>query len=1268
MRTKVRLLFDWFQENLGAGTDCPASIAKLGASVLGLDSATEDVHFLQKTPASPGCGQPTYPERWSPFSVSLARSIDSLLQPATGGTPSSLIVLSIEDVPKHQLGEQGWLEGTLAGDNLYPGLYWVKWPSQPAPSFHYMPAGDVRRGLGDYWTKLLSECWAPFHHGGRSDLTNEGLGCIRALATEKIGPGPLSSEAWNQLAGALNAPADEPPAELQRWRACISSLMETVYPLARAMGGNEMSPQLRYELSTRVPCLAPSDDGRPLSGILEMLDSVVGNRGNCTNELPNTIDRLLAISSALGRSLPRGDKRCIRDGETTAARAELAQLGNRIDGRRVLIVDDTPEPWLPLFRLMAAHLGVALDFSLDGEQIIGSTRDAELSLFSRLHYYGAVVVDIRLNDSSTDTGLAVAQTIRERRPSLPVIIWSSTDDPSVLAGLRLANGFVLKKTLSLTGHDGFFPLLEQALEQHRVHATAELLNVGFDQVIRCEFLRRACDCVAQEAMDWLAAFQALDDRYFRFFSDHGIKHSIHVLDNLRALFESIFPGAEEHDLARGSNGPERLVSNDGSCLTQWGIALLYAAAFAHDMGMFPDKSDVESWAEQPREDLERRRKFHAFHSAEWVENRESRFTGQLLNDARASAFLKDLRLVCLSHWEGISPDSVCSLRTIADYVSGDAPPKDRMDELANGLTPKRVWELVKLGKLLALADAFDCDYRRVPPEFVRVDLNARPSDYHHWLSHMAVGRCDISRGTITLSLAHCPEACAGPQSGEDAFEHLEIAFLDYANWYNTKSSRECVSKVASAYAVQKLVDELAVFRAVMNGDGLMERWEFAQLLRPRENGNKLPSSLELSLDTQAATLLGSFIDELHPSKRVDSSVAEKMQSIQCEPDDVVLVSSMFGSTAPAHAGKIRELGGGYSGSRVYVVTGPSDTPAQQPRVVKTDEVHAIEEELRRYRKLAAMHVPAIHLIGDADFFEFRGRGAYVGALVGGVGGADTLRKLQASHPDLVPIAIRRLLEEVLLCGRQVISDANTLATRFPATGPSAERWCEALNRATKNANNHPEPRYPCDFLCRLDHICAQLVGSGNKLPDTVCEAIKVQAIIHGDLNWQNVLVTIDGSEPASQTVRDLYLIDFQKFGPGMQLLDHAKLETDLLLHVCPPCTMDDVEGRIGFLKNESEVESDGTSAPAWLGAWNAIRADADCFNGMPTFNPFGHGPALGTVLHTALLHHYLENLSFPPEKGIDGRPEETNTTCLRMSLALSMVEHYASLLTDGNGV
>lgn len=245
---------------------------------------------------------------------------------------------------------------------------------------------------------------------------------------------------------------------------------------------------------------------------------------------------------------------------------------------RVLVVDDFASTWRPVLEqvcevLKAQRLFTVFEFSVDGSNVFRGGKET-VAIDEALPSYDLVLLDIFLGKKDK-SGLQILDEIRDRFLWLPVILWTTSVASELPANAQLANGFIFKKCDTL---GAIVNLLRRWLPEGRARRDAGLSSRLFDTILRSPLYRQCAITFEKTCLKILDSFHALDDSFFRLYTDHGGRHIRSLLHILEQLVNP-FLGQR----ADGSNG----VFSPKAAVRERELLQLYLAVLCHEIGMFP---------------------------------------------------------------------------------------------------------------------------------------------------------------------------------------------------------------------------------------------------------------------------------------------------------------------------------------------------------------------------------------------------------------------------------------------------------------------------------------------------------------------------------------------------------------------------------------------------------------------------------------------------------------------------------------------------------
>jgi CheY-like chemotaxis protein/uncharacterized protein YidB (DUF937 family) len=632
-----------------------------------------------------------------------------------------------------------------------------------------------------------------FSHGAESDLTNQFLAPARLLLLAHTVP--------------------DLPAELTKgWRTVWSRFDEAVLREARDPGTRTGFGQI----------------GQELASAADAIDKWLGNEKGtpCAAE---DLERLMALLTEC--RVAAGD-RAAPEPRVGSKGGPVAPVGSPQSDFRVLVIDDHAEAWQPVVtalqrRLEEAEHRVLFEHSADAANVWTRGAGESKTDSAPIHFgsYHMVLLDIFL--SPTTPGLAydgreVLRTMRESWPNLPVVLWTTSRDDEVTRNASQANGVLLKKTIS------WGELTEAVriwIPRGRAIGAFSLPSVFFNHVIHAPDDRELVRDFFAWGLKQLDSFHALDGKIFRFFTDHGGRHIVKLLELFEKALQPFLGAGDERVLARDPKTRE------------FEYLALCLAVISHELGMFPMKisGNVENFAELAMSGegyLEAVRSLHAprgmvllhsavlegtcwndaagqllgqkLHEREHPENRDIKL-GHLLATIVGyhARFFKSLKTDKFLRWCEDAEDRFGQLSNATNEAAGVSKRQLRstLEALSNLLKSKPILErLRRQCALFRFVDAVDIDASRNPAPFIILDRRRNAVNNREYLKREVVKRVELEKGKVNLtSLALKPtgemvrEMLAG-QRGFRSSNPDHCAVLLESPW-STAKARKLVKKL-----------------------------------------------------------------------------------------------------------------------------------------------------------------------------------------------------------------------------------------------------------------------------------------------------------------------------------------------------------------------------------------------------------------------------------------------------------------------------------------
>ncbi len=303
-----------------------------------------------------------------------------------------------------------------------------------------------------------------------------------------------------------------------------------------------------------------------------------------------------------------------KPGQRTQQVAEVSETNKLLkepEPLKILVIDDHADAWRPVFDKIAAQIKAArghlleIAYSLEGKKVCGT---GELVSGGG---YDVVILDVFLGSTN---GLDILHQLRRDFSQLPVLLWTTSRDEEITSPAVLANGVLLKKTV--TENEMREVIYRWALRGSVMRKTI-LPNPFFNHTIISPDLRK----LAVDSHEWclrqLDSFHALDNVFFRYFTDHGGRHIIKLLELWVQVLQP-FLGQTDH---------ETPVLPEAHDEREFEITGMYLAVMCHELGMFPMKigGRVEDFSTAGQSYLEDVRALHAVRGMVLLEDRERRF-------------------------------------------------------------------------------------------------------------------------------------------------------------------------------------------------------------------------------------------------------------------------------------------------------------------------------------------------------------------------------------------------------------------------------------------------------------------------------------------------------------------------------------------------------------------------------------------------------------------------------------------------------------------
>ena len=235
----------------------------------------------------------------------------------------------------------------------------------------------------------------------------------------------------------------------------------------------------------------------------------------------------------------------------------------------VLVIDDHAAAWRPIFQelqdTLAQGVGNREKLPVSFTFLTGHGETTS-TILAKIPDYDAVLLDVYLHRDLN--GADILKAIRRHYVNLPVVIWTSSRAPELPAEAQFAHGFVFKKTTTL---DEMAVLLAERIREGNAKRRYPLPGHFFDHSIRSRHNRKTALRIAEYGSKQLDSFHALDEQYFRFFTDHGGRHLIKLMEYLEHLLRPLIHNTKVFSSVDHEREEE--------------ILAIYLAVFLHEFGM-----------------------------------------------------------------------------------------------------------------------------------------------------------------------------------------------------------------------------------------------------------------------------------------------------------------------------------------------------------------------------------------------------------------------------------------------------------------------------------------------------------------------------------------------------------------------------------------------------------------------------------------------------------------------------------------------------------
>lgn len=616
-----------------------------------------------------------------------------------------------------------------------------------------------------------------------------------------------------------------------------------------------------------------------------------------------------------------------RDESNSPKSAPVKSLGSKC-GFKLLVVDDHSPTWHPVFESLMGELETKLsnqklliEFSLDGKHLAGTDDPV---LFGS---YDLVLLDIFLGNLS---GTEILKRLRRDFSQLPVLLWTTSRDEEITGAARLANGILLKKTVT---RQQLVQSLAEWLVRGQAIRSKTLPNPFFHHTIQSADLRALAVDFHEWCLKQLDSFHALDGSFFRYFTDHGGRHMVKLWELLEKAIEPFLHDDDTLLPKVDDTKPETVRQREIE------ITALYLAVICHELGMFPMRvgKQVENFSDLPKAYLEDVRSLHAVRSmaliADKAGSRWNDTQGKKLGARLHEVGFGDLpwRLAALTGYharvfKSLAYDQFLGLDTTDK--EGKAKQPEHLSDLENriGKLKAPTASLSQTGRVFSTAlrkiadhltagalrerlrkqcalfrfvDALDVSFTRNPPEFLSLHAKLPAAQYRENLKREVCAEAAILDGEVKVVMHVKPpeldlvsrianhlgcKRIGDAAANRTAVEALQRAEVVSNPWQppnvGSSWSTDALDE-NSAICLQKPLDEWLerVWKLIVEGEGASE---FIQHLRDLDILDK--NALDPTLTPEGAgkiasitalSVAGELLDEYRAI--VEAGLEEKIQ-------------------------------------------------------------------------------------------------------------------------------------------------------------------------------------------------------------------------------------------------------------------------------------------------------------------------------------------------------------------------------------------------------
>lgn len=478
--------------------------------------------------------------------------------------------------------------------------------------------GQVRRYVEAI---LVHQSLKSFSHGSDGDVVNRFLAPVR-LATPKCREmmKPENKENWGKFCGAIRTH--------EKCSALADEIVDACLPISDWL--KQKSPaEIQDDKLERVMLL--------MTQVRTMAD--VRSKDRVGSPLPTPV-------KPLGTNVAMQNRTA---GQTLAlGRSESIEERNDY---RILVVDDHAATWRSVFADALGELegrlgqkNIKIEFSLNGKHPADSLHPDEGGRsFINYSAYDLILLDLHLGWRS---GIDILEEIRRDNPLLPVLLWTTSRDEEATAPARMANGILLKKTIT---RSEWLDSLVTWTRRGKCFRTGTLPNPFFNHAIQSPELRQLAMDFHEWCLKQLDSFHALDGEFFRYFTDHGGRHIVKLLELWQSALEPFLHSDENLLPPHVKDKCQPSLTGTSPSFPPREIELLriYLAVLCHELGMFPMRvgEQVENFEKLPGEYLQDVRTLHAARGMALV----AESSGRYWNDAEGKKLGERIRHLGMEH-------------------------------------------------------------------------------------------------------------------------------------------------------------------------------------------------------------------------------------------------------------------------------------------------------------------------------------------------------------------------------------------------------------------------------------------------------------------------------------------------------------------------------------------------------------------------------------------------------------------------------------------